>query len=386
MTGRNRHIVQWWLASLLLVLLTACAGSEEDAPTPTEPEQDPVLTFYVYAPERPMMTRSADDDVSASDEENAIYSLQIWVFEHDNGNLVGYLSPTVYPTADVGAKYQMNVSRSFAKAAVKPKVDVYVVANGPVAGLSSLGETTPRNLLEEAIIDADHFGVGTPVSKVPNGNNKGLPMSGILRNQGIIGSNPVLSIGEGNTMAKVRLLRTVSKIRFVFSRKTETESVSIEGISIDGNMIPTEEYVFLTDKSYRIGSSYDPLPASLLSHTTGDIRQSTEPSDYAYNNQTAQNYETLIDNGVTEEKLTQAGTFYFKETDKKVSGMISYKVGTASVQSVPFFMTVDDINKRFVRNHSWIVYGYFNGSTGEPIITVWVDTNWQTGDYFRIEN
>lgn len=386
MTERNRHIVQWWLVSLLLVLLTACASSEEDTPTPTEPEQDPVLTFYVYAPERPMMTRSTDDDVSASDEENAIYSLQIWVFEHVNGNLVGYLSPTVYPTTETGKKYQMTVSKSFAKAKVKPNVDVYVVANGPVAGLSSLGETTSRAALEEAKIGTEYFGVGAPVSKVPNGNNKGLPMSGVLRDQGIIGSNPVLSIGEGNTMAKVRLLRTVSKIRFVFSRKTETESVSIEGISIDGNMIPTEEYVFLTDKSYRIGSSYESLPATLLSHTTGDIKQCAAPEAYVFSGQSFQAYETLINNGIASDELTHAGTFYFKETDKKVSGIITYKVGTANAQSVPFFMSVDDPKMNFVRNHSWIVYGYFKGASEKPIITVWVDTNWQTGDYFRIEN
>jgi hypothetical protein len=89
---------------------------------------------------------------------------------------------------------------------------------------------------------------------------------------------------------------------------------------------------------------------------------------------------------VSEEKLTQAGPYYFKESDKKISGMITYKVGNALPQSIPFFMTVEDINKRFVRNHSWIVYAYYNGSSGEPIITVWVDTNWQTGDYFVIEN
>lgn len=379
------HIVQWWLASLLLLVLTACGGSNEaDTPTPAEPEQDPVLTFYVYAPERPMITRGTDDDVSATDAENAIFSLQIWVFEHESGNLVGYLSPDVFPSTEVGAKYQMNVSRSFAKAKVKPRVDVYVVANGAVAGLSSLGETTSRAALEEAKIGTDFFGVGAPVSRVSS--SKGLPMSGVLRNQGIIGSNPVLTVGEGSTMAKVRLLRTVSKVRFVFSRKTNTETVSIEGITIDGNMIPTEEYVFLTDQNFRIGTSYDPLTATLLSHTTGDIRQCAEPSSYAYVSQTAQEYETLIDNGVAAEELTQAGTFYFKETDKKVSGMITYKVGTSNAQTVPFYMIVEDINKRFVRNHSWIVYAYYNGSTGEPIISVWVDTNWQTGDYFRIEN
>lgn len=384
MTEARRHINRWWLVSLLLVLLTACAGSDTDTPTPPQPGQDPVLTFYVYAPERPLMTRTADDDVSALDAENAIHSLQIWVFESDTKRLVGYLSPDTYPTDEEGTKYQMSVSKSFANAATKPNVDVYVVANAAAAGLSSLGESTTRDELEDVVIGSDYFGVGAPTSKITEG--KGLPMSGVLRNQGIIGSNPVLSIGEGSTMAKVRLLRAVSKVRFVFCRKTGGETVSITGITINGNMIPAEEYVFLTDHDYRIGNSYEPLSATLLTKPTGDIKQYETPPDYVYNSQTSQDYENLIDNGVANSQLTQAGPYYFKETDKQVSGTITYRVGSANAQSVSFYMTADNINKRFVRNHSWIVYAYYNGPAGEPIISVWVDTNWQSGDYFLIEN
>ena len=188
-------------------------------------------------------------------------------------------------------------------------------------------------------------------------------------------------------MAKVRLLRAVSKVRFVFSRKTGVSPVTITNITIDGNMIPAEEYVFLEDnKTYHIGQTYETLAATLLKKATGEIKYCDNPADYVYTDQTSQAYETLIDNGVSEEKLTQAGPYYFKESDKKISGMITYKVGNALPQNIPFYMSVEDINKRFVRNHSWIVYAYYNGSSGEPIITVWVDTNWQTGDYFVIEN
>lgn len=382
-----RHINRWWLVSLLLVLLTACSDSDsEGGNSPDKPSSaDPVLTFYVYAPERPMITRASDDDVAANTYENAIYNLQIWVFETGTNELVGYLNPDTYPTDDVmGTVYQMTVSKHFANASPKPNVDVYVVANANAAGLSSLGENTSREELEEAKIGSDYFGVGSPVTNI---TTKGLPMSGVLRNQTIIGSEPVLTIGTGETMAKVRLLRAVSKVRFVFSRKTGVSPVTITNITIDGNMIPTEEYVFLEDnKTYHIGQTYETLAATLLKKPTGEIKYCDNPAYYVYTDQTSQPYEPLIDNGVSEEKLTQAGPYYFKESDKKISGMITYKVGNALPQSIPFFMTVEDINKRFVRNHSWIVYAYYNGSSGKPIITVWVDTNWQTGDYFVIEN
>ena len=382
-----RHINRWWLVSLLLVLLTACSDSDsEGGNSPDKPSSaDPVLTFYVYAPERPMITRASDDDVAANTYENAIYNLQIWVFETGTNELVGYLNPDTYPTDDVmGTVYQMTVSKHFANASPKPNVDVYVVANANAAGLSSLGENTSREELEEAKIGSEYFGVGSPVTNI---TTKGLPMSGVLRDQTIIGSEPVLTIGTEETMAKVRLLRAVSKVRFVFSRETGVSPVTITNITIDGNMIPTEEYVFLEDnKTYHIGQTYETLAATLLKKPTGEIKYCDEPTDYVYTDQTSQEYEPLIDNGVSEEKLTQAGPYYFKESDKKISGMITYKVGNALPQNIPFYMSVEDINKRFVRNHSWIVYAYYNGSSGEPIITVWVDTNWQTGDYFVIEN
>ena len=374
---------------LLLTLLTACAGGD-DAETVPSTEPDPVLTFYVYAPERPMMTRGADD-VSSSDKENEIQSLQIWVFETGTNNLVGYLKPDVYPAGNTtgtaagesaGRMYQMTVSKRFAKAATRPNVDVYVMANAAAAGLSSLGESTSREELESAVMDADHFGVQSPVSRI----SRGLPMSGVLRNQGIIGSSPILSIGEGSTMAKLHLMRMVSKVRFVFSKKTGSETVAVSDITINGNIIPVEQYVFLTDDSYRIGNIYESTTAVLLPKTMSDVRECAVPTVYAYTGQTAQDYETLIDGGVTDGHLTQVGPFYFKETDKQVSGMITYKVGAANSQTVPFVMSVPDVSQRFVRNHSWIVYAYYNGPSTEPIINIWVDTNWQTGEHFMIED
>lgn len=384
MTGARKHINGWWLTSLLLAMLTVCIGCSSESGEST-PEPDPVLTFYVYAPERPMMTR-AGDDVLATEEENKIHNLQIWVFETVTGNLVGYLKPDTYPNSETGTVYQMNVSKDFANKPEKPNVDVYVLANAAAAGMSSLGKTTTRTDLEAAKMGSSYFGVEAPASKISE--DRGLPMSGVLRNQEVKGDNPILRIGSSNLneMARVRLLRMVSKVRFVFSRKTGDETVSITGITIDGNMIPTEEFVFLNGDTYHIGDSFESLSATLLTKNISDVNHCENPSIYAYNDQNAQEYETLIDGGVTDEALTQRGPYFFKETDKKVSGTITYRVGNASAQTVPFFMTVEDINKRFVRNHSWIVYAYFNGSTGEPIISVWVDTNWQAGDHFVINN
>ena len=41
------------------------------------------------------------------------------------------------------------------------------------------------------------------------------------------------------------------------------------------------------------------------------------PAVYNYTSQGAQEYEDLIDQGVTAGHLTQSGPYYFRETDKK---------------------------------------------------------------------
>lgn len=364
-----RHIV-WLIGSIAVLLLAACGGGDSiddvapvPSPTPTGPAGPTVLTFYVYAPERPMITR-ADDKISASDAEKAITSLQIWVFEHESGNKVGYLSPTNYPTTDEGTVYQMNVSKQFADAATKPNVDVYVVANAASVGLTALGENTSREDLEASKIgETDFRGQPTIASA-------GLPMSGVLRNQAVVGDNPVLRIGNYSDMAKVQLVRAVSKMRFVFCRG-DGETVAITGISIDGNMIPTEEYLFLgTDgNSYHVGDSYVTAATELLTDATKitDVAMNGGPNAYLYNGQTAQAYEDLISSGVANGELTQCGPYYFKETDKKMTGTISYQIGSGAVSTASFSMNA---SSTFARNHSWIVYAYYEGLAGMQIVTV----------------
>lgn len=383
------------ILGLLLVALftTACSsGGDDGENTPVTPDQQPVLTFYVYAPERPMMTRA--NEVNATDEENAIHNMQIWVFTHDettpanDGKLVGYLAPTSFPTTAEGQVYQMNVSKEFANAATKPNVDVYVVANG--RSTTTLNESTTRADLETAVMGETDFGVSSPQKGVPTG---GLPMTGVLRNKGIGGENPVLRVVEdedGGNMAKVRLLRMVSKVRYVFCKGVSDE-LPIKGITIGADLIPTTEYLFLTENNYRIGSVFNSNAIALIAETDIlDVRECGNPMKYNINtitpSPTAQVYEDLIDLGVkgdTEHNiaadLTMAGPFYFKESNQKLSGMISYTPpGETESKDKPYSMA-NDANSSFTRNHSWIVYAYYEGLSGMQVIVVDV-TPWEEKD------
>ena len=384
MKCETRYIVRL-LSGMLLLLLSACSSSETELQVE---EQPTVITFYVYPSDSPMPTRAGDDLVNTIAHENDIKSLQIWVFTHDDGKLVGYLSPTVMPTAE-GTVYQMEVSKEFANAAPdkRPNVDIYVAANTAAAGLSFNGVTTTRAELENAKIGTNYFGVTSLYTTIDT--EKGLPMSGVLLDQRVVGQNPVLRIGDYDNMAKVQLQRAVSKVRFVFCMQQGTdqsETPTITGITLDGGIIPEEEYLFLGSDGhpYRIGNDYESSAATLLSSTIIP-RECDDPSKYIYDSQvftTAQAYEVKINEGVygtpsepDHKELAQVGPFYFRETNRKISGSISYKVGSETRARDPkaFSMVAEN---GFTRNHSWIVYVYY-GADGLDVLTVYVK-EWTT--------
>ena len=391
MKCETRNMV-WLLGGVLMLLLTACSSSSE---TDVEEERPTVITFYVYPSDSPMPTRAGDDLVNTIAHENDIKSLQIWVFTHDDGKLVGYLSPTVMPTAE-GTVYQMEVSKEFANAAPdkRPNVDIYVAANTPAAGLSFNGVTTTRAELENAKIGTNYFGVTSLYTTIDT--EKGLPMSGVLLDQRVVGQNPVLRIGDYDNMAKVQLQRSVSKVRFVFCMQQGTDpgkKPTITGITLNGENFPVEEYLFLGSDGnpYRIEETYEPSVATLLPSTSfpNQItpRECDDPSKYIYDSQvftTAQAYEDKIDEGVygtpsepDHKELAQVGPFYFRETNKKISGSISYKVGSETRDPKAFSMVAEN---GFTRNHSWIVYAYYAGSGNLQVQSLYVK-DWSTKEF-----
>ena len=200
-----------------------------------------MLTIYVYAPEHPMLIRSAIGTVDALVAERQVHKLQIWVFESYTGKTVGYLQTKFTDKlngAEAGDKYQIPVPDEFAQH--KPDVDVYVLANVSESNCGVVFDgTTTREQLRNAKLDANHFGLTELRTTVPD---DGLPMAGILKDQTIVGDAPVLRIGTTNNIATVRLERTVSKVRFVIGT-TAPIKPTITGISFDADKLYTEGYL-----------------------------------------------------------------------------------------------------------------------------------------------
>lgn len=355
---------------LMTVLLTACSSSKEEVVQPVE--EDCFLEIPICAPDRPIVTRGDVGEIASSEAERTVHSLQIWVFKSKDGSLVCYRNLTDFTSLNASPyqqTYKMIVDKTFAE--VRDNVDIYVVANAASylgTTVSNPADLKPANL-NAAMIDEGSFGTSTLIKTVPNG---GLPMSAVLKNQPIYGSFPALRIGSQEQPAVLELTRAVSKLRFVLCRIKEQPAstktlVSINSIKLNGNSIPTTTYLMPGTYNY---SSYvsdditfeddDFENHKLLPKKIPDV---DNPLDYTYETQAAQDYETMIDAAVEAGSLKQLGPTYLRESDKQLTGTISYTYKDNSIDKTPDPVTFSMAGAGdFLRNHSWIVYIYYMDS------------------------
>lgn len=363
-------VIERWMLLLMTMLLIACGGSEEENSNIPENE-DCYLDIYVYAPDRPIVTRADMGDIKVrSEKESEVKTLQIWVFKHSDGTKVGYLGagaddandvPNPVSLNEAGQQtYRMKVDKAFADTPVP--VDVYVVANAASCGLTSLGPNTPRSDLDNAVIGSDYFGTTSRVTEV---SDNGLPMSAVAKQQPIYGSFPALRIGTETKMTTLQLTRAVSKLRFVLCMITETPSTtkkleSIDNISLNANQIPTQTCL-IPRESYTYTYSHAAISYGGL--TKNAIPAVADPLVYAYETQSSQEYEDLINAAITNGGLKELGLTYFRESEKKLTGTVTYTYidngEKKENQTATFSMAAPG---DFLRNHSWIIYIYYMDS------------------------
>lgn len=385
MRDDRRYIMRWMSGILMLLLLTACSKSSEGGEEPDS--NKPVLKIYVFPSDQPIVTRAGDlGNVDASAEENRIHSIHVWVFERDESDLpasladsklVGHISLGNFTLSEAGTgEVTMEITEAFAEKIMtsdtRPRVDVFVAANVTTANcglsfetLTKNGETKESDL--EPIIGSSYFGVTSPITNVPS---DGLPMSGVLKDQGIAGNSPVFHVGTSVKLANVQLVRAVSKMRFIFCKSTSNpDEVAVKEIKLNGNVLPKEEFLFLTDDfktatpKWRIkGSEYEDAKTLVSIPSGTEIATNDSPFSYSYDGKmTGQEYENKINEGVETNKLSDMGTFYLRESDQKLSGTITYAITpsgttTTTEKTASYSMSIAG---DFSRNHTWIVYGYF---------------------------
>lgn len=381
---------RWYLGGILMLLVAFTACSSESGDGAQQPKEKPVLKIYLFAPESPIITRAENGWVSPSADEKRISTLDVWVFENNTSTLVSYIH-LANLTFDGSKEVSMEISDAFANNVNKPHVDIYVIANvassncGLSLGRSSTPEQLTAALIEHKSVGGDFFGLTSPVTSVPV---EGLPMSGFLLNQEITGTAPVFS---ANKTKNVKLVRAVSKVRFVFSKSTVAPVISDLSIKLNNGVLPTKEYLFLkgeypTEKIHLEETPAYESEAEIVSGVSGDdINSCADPASYIFTTETGQQYENIIDAGLVEQtietvtrpaELSEVRRFYLRESDKQLRGTISYTMGTgenATPKSADFVMNAPG---DFTRNHTWIVYGYFLGS-GELILNAVALKDWE---------
>ena len=374
--------MNWLLMPLLLLCLLACSSADDNnvATGQTEDTSKTKLYIYVYAPQEAQSSRAYEGDVDPITNENSVYSLQIWAFGHASHNLLGYYAssqPSSLSTANPYELIQMTIDETYAETeeASREHVDVYVAANISNSNCNvELDEKMTQAQLEAALLQkttADPFGMTSPVSVVPT--NVGLPMTGVVRDLSVTGSAPVLRLDNGSgEIATVYLVRTISKLRFAFSRETGGEALTINSIKLNTEMLPIAEYFFMADEYDRhtchikTESGYDTATPNLLSAPLTGIAENEDPVIYAwgYDELIPAEYEAKIETAAASGYLTQR-YFYLRESNKLIQGEIKYQVGNDEEQTTTFTM-VDAGG--FSRNHVWTIYSYLAESKLKVIV------------------
>lgn len=308
------------------------------------------------------------------------------------------------------------------------RFDFYVLANG-----SSIGSPAARTMTRKQIKDlvfgkdgsTDYFGATTPrTGTTPilalGQNGPGLPISGFF-NRGADDTDSAASgvdlsflkpetfknLSLDQIRAKtpvVQLERAVSKVRFVFAMPTlpsgtTTSPNQIVSIKVDGTVVPNATYVFPREDgtpfqlpgtpAYGTSGTGDvtvAVPASIGQIIDPNYLRSTCDSTFTIGtktyvepkNMTAQEYDSFLNDAVSAGNATES-YLYLRESDRPVKGTITYTVdGGTTTQTASFYMPSDAAgaaNTNFHRNHSWIVYAYFQGDGLyiKPVVLPWQD-------------
>lgn len=372
------HSLPFLLAALLtMAVAVACVEPIVDEGASRE------LTVRVVVPTADLVTKA---DVAAVGNEDKMYDIRIWAFDHaetgDDAKAVGYGSATIA----AGATSQ-NVTVTFpnsvnGKLDNEPSVsvDLYVVANGASVGFTQAdleNVNVTRKYLEEFVLNdakgAAGFGTAC-VSQVPD---TGLPMSAVKDNVDIT----FLKNGGTHDSVEIKLKRAVAKIRFVFAKAANmtdaTEIKSIELINLTTEytigreeMLSKFSYLFPreTPKSsatlkWPANSTQEPLvPNTSFVGKTVDTPLRLRND---YQNKDIVAYEAFLDDEIVAGHAIER-ILYLRECDQyktRVAARINYTIGTATERTVEITERTIEIEipsgALLSRNTWWTVYAYF---------------------------
>lgn len=372
---------------LLIALATwlAVAACGDDAPqTPAK-----YLNISVYSPQT--VTRAPHDAVEAETEENRIHDVHVWVFLSENAGdtdtPLGYCEKSGISQAGINLQMPiMQESLDKLLNSADGKVDFYVMANTDnVSSLSLTGSglsTATRAQVRDAWFgnagSSDDFGGSTATNAGTwDVTANGLPSTKMQKGVEVVttnGTNKELTKGE----IRLELLRAVSRLRFVFSRATDLTDVEIKSITISSaDGIYKQEKLFSTDEEQpalvtTAGSGTWSIMHTLTSATPNECDDLS--SLKRQTGETAQAYETRMNQAIADGTATEYGRTYIRETNRPLTATITFRCEqTTLTRTVALTSTATaqhPSSDALPRNHAWLVYGYFDKGTLKLTATV----------------
>ena len=363
-------------ALALLLLLPGCRRTDPSAQVQEGPTLEVAIQF-------PYVSATKGKELAATDLENKIHSLSIWVFRSEDHTPVGeplFLTDEAdFPPEGGIGRYKFEVDWNFVN--THPDVDVFVLANAAsirctLDGTSSY-ELDGTSSYDEIIAasfgyfneEDDCFGTHSYTTSVDP--DKGLPMSGMKTHVKVYGSAPQMKVDP------ITLVRAVSRLRMVLCRTAtddiaQEDEVSVSGITFYKEQIPLREYVF-TEGTTGVIPSYTPDDFSFSG--PAEINRNRVPEDLIYVNQDPDEYQIMLDNARDAGQLTDLGYVYLRESDKRIFGRVDYTINKKA-RSREFAMSAPG---DFARNHTWTLFAYF--MSGRNLQVSLVSSPWTKGDY-----
>jgi len=352
------------IGSLLLavVLLWACQRE------PLRDEREAHISVAIEFP-KPLTTK-ADTQLEALGDENAIHSLCIWVFNEDDGTLLDNSPLRVNNTEDLdflsnGGVKEYDIAVDWAFVINPPRLSVYVLANAESIGLDlSHPEDYSMQDLNNAVFGndggQDYFGITSLTREVPA---TGLPMSAVAKHLEPYGTAPRLKVES------LTLERMVSRIRMVFCQtpaevqpgETAPE-VAINEVVFSGRTVPKQEKLFTEGKTgihysdlVTKDNNYESESFTVPWGAAGGLCSNERPESLVYVNQDPAEYESMLQEAISNGTLNDLGYIYLRETDRKLRGRVRYTVDGEN----RFREFVMNSEGDFARNHTWTLFAYF---------------------------
>ena len=348
------------------VLLAACG---KDSFSSTEEPAD-YLSVSIYSPQPKSETR-AHDAVEADDKENRIHDIHVWAFMSggDDDDLpLCYSERSNINTDHIVLQMPIGKTVIDKLLASDGNVDFYIVTN--TAGMASLtlpdaqaSRKSVRDIVFGHIGNTDDFG-GSPTGNATRWNvtTYGLPCSKKETKNVTTTNAGVKELSK--SLISTQLLRAVSRYRFVFSRATDLLDVEIKSIRVtnDDNEIHKEEMLFTDNEE----------STALTGDTEGwtlDYNLAGQPIDDFSNlealkrttDETAGQYEARINAAIAEGNATEYARTYIRETNAPLKAVVTYRCEqTEKTLTVALGHSTSPAASLLPRNHSWLVFGYFD--------------------------